>query len=307
MSVRSYVLRVLVGLCVLVLLVPTLFTLAIPYIHTAGASRAEAALSLPGDDILTKPQLSWIHAISIDAPPEQVWPWIAQMGDRRGGFYSFTFIENRVGSITGAENYQVVYRNAERIMPEWQNPQPGDPLIEGALKVSAVEPGRWLLADSVDPAALGWTWLWKLVPLDDGERTRLIVRMRIQTPAQISNPLMSVAFDAGGFVMEQRMLHGIKLRAEGGAEPAWAEGVEIGLWLAALICGLIAAGLFVALQDWLRPLAVALAALLVLFVLTFVQPALWVRLLCDLALVAGLGWAAVLPIATQRRPVLVGR
>jgi hypothetical protein len=47
--------------------------------------------------------VSWTHAITIDAPPEAVWPWIAQLGDERGGFYSFTFFENQVGALTGRE------------------------------------------------------------------------------------------------------------------------------------------------------------------------------------------------------------
>jgi hypothetical protein len=284
--------RLLAGLATLAVIVPTLFTIMLPAIHRWGASDAELQLALPGDELLPAPQVRWTHGISIDAPPERVWPWIAQLGDGRGGFYSFTFIENRVGSLTGAADYQAVYRNANQIVPAWQHPDPGDQLIQGVLKVRALQPGSWLLADSLDPAAFGWAWLWYLQPLDGGARTRLIVRLGIQAPAAGQSPVANMMMDFGGFVMEQRMLHGIQLRAEGWREPAWNEGAEIALWLAALACGLLAAGLFVLSPSWERPLGVALASVALLFVLTFAQPALWARLLLDGAAALALWWAA---------------
>jgi hypothetical protein len=87
------------------------------------------------------------------------------------------------------------------------------------------------------------------------------------------------------------MMHGLKLRAEGGSEPPWIEIVEIGCWLMALICGLAAAGIFVLRRQWQRPLAVAGAAVVVLFVLTFVQPPIWQRILLDMALLVGVWWS----------------
>ena len=117
----------------------------------------------------------------INAPPKAVWPWIAQIGDTRGGYYSYTFIENQVGAITGAEDYNVIYINADRIHPEWQNPQPGEQLIQSVLKVREIVPGQYLLADSLDPSVLNWVWLWHLQPMADGQQTRLLVRFGIET------------------------------------------------------------------------------------------------------------------------------
>jgi hypothetical protein len=291
MSIRIRLLRLLAGLGLLTALLAASFAAVIPAIHRWGATDAEVAQVLPGDELLPNPLVAWTNAITIDAPPAQVWPWIAQLGDNRGGFYSFTFIENRVGALTGAADYTVVYRNAERIVPEWQHPAPGDPLIQGQLSVHAIEPNRWLLAATPPDSAFGWTWLWRLYPLGDGARTRLVIRMRIQTPPEMSNPAASLILDTGGFVMQQRMMHGIMLRAEGGSEPAWMEGAEIVVWFLTLCCGLVAGGLFVLRRSWMRPLIVALAAVLGLFVLTFVQPPLWTRVALDAALLGGVWWA----------------
>ena len=233
MSLRKRVLRLLVGIALLAALLSGLFAAVIPAINGWGATNDEIARALPGDDQLSHPAVAWTNAIDISAPPAQVWPWVAQLGDTRGGFYSFTFIENRVGALTGASDYAVVYRNADQIVPAWQQPAPGDSLIQGTLKIRAVQPGAWLLAEATQPEIFGWTWLWQLEPIDGGARTRMINRMRIQLPNEAANPVASFLMDIGGFVMQQRMLQGIRLRAEGGVEPWWMERAEICLWLAA--------------------------------------------------------------------------
>jgi hypothetical protein len=291
MSIRTRLLRLLAGLGLLIALLAGSFAAVIPAIHRWGAEDEEVSLALPGDELLPEPLVLWTNAVTINAPPDQVWPWIAQIGDIRGGFYSYTLVENRVGAITGAADYQVIYRNAGQVVPEWQHPVAGDSLIQGVLNVRAVEPDAWLLAATPQSDAFGWTWLWRLYPLDGGAKTRLVIRNRIQAPREMSNPVATFMLDAGGFVMEQRMMRGIKLRAEGGYEPAWMEAAEIALWLAALCCGLVAAGLFVFRRAWLRPLIVAVAAVLALFILTFVQPPLWTRVALDTMLVCDGWWA----------------
>jgi hypothetical protein len=291
MALRTRLLRLFAGLSLMLVLLAGSFAAVLPAIDRWGATDAELARALPGDELAPQPIVSWTNAIDISARPDQVWPWVAQLGDTRGGFYSYTFIEDRVGAITGAGAYAVDYQNADRVVPEWQHPAPGDMLIQGILRVREVRPGEYLLADSIDPQAMQWTWLWLLEPIDGGERTRLIVRCLIQLPGGAEDPLQSAMMNVGGFVMQQRMLHGLKLRAEGGAEPAYIEIVEIALWLAALAAGLAGAALFVFQQEWRRPLAVAAAAVIALVALTFVQPDIWVRVLADAALLAGAWWA----------------
>jgi hypothetical protein len=130
MSIRTRVLRLLAGLGLLLALLAGAFAAVIPAIHRWGAMDEEVSLALPGDELLPAPLVLWTNAVTINAPPEQVWPWIAQLGDTRAGFYSYTLIENRVGAITGAADYQVIYRNAGRIVPAWQRPAPGDHAAE---------------------------------------------------------------------------------------------------------------------------------------------------------------------------------
>ena len=283
--------RLVAGLVVLALVLAVAFAAITPQLSRWGATADEVARRLPGDELAPRPQIQWTNAASIDARPEQVWPWVAQLGDTRAGFYSYTFIENRVGALTGASGYAVNYTNADRIVPEWQNPAPGDSIIQGTLKIREVKPGQYLLADLVTPDGGQWTWLWQLTPLDGGARTRLIVRCLMQLPPEAANPMMIAVMNAGGFVMQQRMIHGLKLRAEGGVEPASIEAVEIALWLTTLAIGLIAAVLFLFQQAWRRPLALAALAVAALVALTFIQPAIWLRVAINLALALGLWWA----------------
>lgn len=104
-----------------------------------GATDQEMATALPGDDLLTEVGLTATRAITIRAGAEQVWPWLAQLGQARGGFYSYDFLENQVGChIT----------SAERIVPQWQAVAVGDPVHlhpEVALTVALAEPGRALV------------------------------------------------------------------------------------------------------------------------------------------------------------------
>jgi hypothetical protein len=92
----SFAIRLLSGLLLVSLLVVGLFALTLRTIPTWGATAAEVARVLPGDELTVNPTLLWTNATTINAPPAKVWPWLAQLGDTRGGFYSYTFIENRV-------------------------------------------------------------------------------------------------------------------------------------------------------------------------------------------------------------------
>jgi hypothetical protein len=284
----SIIIRFILGLLLAAALVSGLFALVLRVIPTWGASAEEVAHPLPGDDLTVNRTLFWTNAMTINSPPEKVWPWIAQIGDSRGGFYSYTFIENQVGALTGAKGYNVVYVNANEIHPEWQNPQPGDPFIQGSLKIRQVETGKYLLADSVTPSPFTWVWIWHLDPMDSGAKTRMVVRFAIEVPdTSGDNPVMGFMLNVGGFVMQQNMMQGIKLRVEGRTEPAWIEPVEIGLWMIALLSGLAAGGLYLFKKKWDRPLVAAVLSILVLFILTFVQPPILIRCLLDIVLIAG--------------------
>ena len=94
---------------------------------------------LPGDDLIRTPNLVATRAITVRASADHVWPWIAQLGQGRGGFYSYDFLENLVGCDI---------HSADRIVPEWQDAGVGDEVKlhpEVALAVAALEPGRSLV------------------------------------------------------------------------------------------------------------------------------------------------------------------
>lgn len=276
MSIRERLWRIGIGLLMVVVGAVAGFALIQQAIPTWGATPTEVARVVPGDELVPNAAVNWTHGLTINAPPETVWQWIAQMGERRGAFYSYTFIENQVGNGD-------VYHNADRIVPQWQNPKPGDVLIGGALPMQTlqVEPGKRLVGYM--NGDMKWVWGWYLEPVGQNQ-TRLLVRMKIQTPPAMENPAVSTMIGLGGFVMEQGMLQGIQARAEGNVPPAYSEALEIALWVLALAAGMIGGFLFVTVKEWVLPLAVGLLALAALFVFTFIQPPLWIRLVADVIL-----------------------
>ena len=174
--------------------------------HTRwGATEAEVRAPMPGDDAVPIAPFNATRAITIEAPPERVWPWIVQIGYRRAGFYTYDLLDN------------AGYESADYIMEEFQHPQIGDwmPMASKvnettAFKVKAFETNQWLLWEKPDS-----TWAWKLIPLD-GSRTRLIARLKQRY--QWESPAMAVMtlflLEFGDFPMMRRVLKGIKARAE---------------------------------------------------------------------------------------------
>jgi hypothetical protein len=282
MAARIKIIRFTAGFLGVLVLLTASFAAVIPWCHTYGATPAEVLQNYPGDEILSRPNLVWTHGVSIQAPAEKVWPWIAQISDSRAAFYSFTFIENMISGYS-------LYHNADTIHPEWQNPQPGQGLIADIMKIKTVEQGKYLLGEMEVPG-LGWTWLWEVVP-QDSQASRLLMRMRIQSTGSANNPMITNIIDLGGFVMEKGMLQGIQDRAEGRIPPPYFEAASILFWLIAALAGFGAAWRFMVQRNWLKPLAIGVAVIPILFLFTFIQPVLWVRLLLDIILLAGLWWA----------------
>ena len=146
-----------------------------------GATREESRRPLPGDELLDGVDVQADRAVTIAAAPDRVWPWIAQLGQDKGGFYSFAWVENLVGCDI---------HNADRIMPSWQDPQVGEPFPlhpKMVLTVARVDPGEALVASSTGgpaPQVTGMDFTWAftiraLPPAPDGSTaTRLHVRER---------------------------------------------------------------------------------------------------------------------------------
>ncbi|MBI2955431.1 MAG: hypothetical protein HYY30_14045 [Chloroflexi bacterium] len=168
-----------------------------------GAIDEEVARAMPGDDIVQNPTFDATRAVTIAAPPEDIWPWLVQIGFGRAGWYSYDWIDN------------LGRPSAERIIPELQRLEVGDlvplgPGEEAGFWVRALEPNRWMLW--VDQEG-GTTWFWGLYPLDDGH-TRLITRVHIRYNWTSPWILFHLALDAGDIVMMRKCMLGIKQRAE---------------------------------------------------------------------------------------------
>jgi len=249
------------------------------YIATYGATGNEVSAIYPGDEILTRPVIVWTHGWSISASPEKVWPWIAQIGQSRGGFYSYTFIENLI-SRDGS------YQNAMQVLEQYQDPKPGIFIIKDMLPIKDVKKGEYLLAAVDDFYGMGWTWGWYLRP-EGINSSRLIIRMKIQVDGEQANPVMFWMLNAGGFVMEKAMLRGISDRAEGRPFPAPNEIPELIIWVGTLVVGLASAWQMIRQKKWFFPLMLGLTSLASLLVFTFVQPnSIWRILILILLILA---------------------
>lgn len=172
-----------------------------------GATEEELKMPLPGDELVKHPKLNATHAITINAPVAEVWPWLVQVGQKRGGFYSYTWLENLVGCEMS---------NADQIVPEWQDLKVGDEVWlhpkAPPLKVLAIEPGPAILLEN--------SWTFVLHPIDD-HTTRLIIRGRGDFNPDLKNALLNFilwrgVFEPAHFIMERKMMLGIKERAEAG-------------------------------------------------------------------------------------------
>jgi hypothetical protein len=176
-----------------------------------GATAQELAGSLPGDELIARPDLTATRALTVRAQADRVWPWVAQLGQARGGFYSYDFLENLVGCNI---------HSADRVVPEWQDVSAGDEVRlhpEVALEVAAVDPGRSLVLrggvpNGNAPPPFDFTWAFALQPGPDGT-TRLIARERYAYARPWARFIVEPV-EVIDFVMTQKMLRGIRSRAE---------------------------------------------------------------------------------------------
>ena len=176
-----------------------------------GTAGAESDEPLPGDELVAEADLTATRAITIRASIEQVWPWIAQLGQGHGGFYSYDFLENLVGCRI---------HSADRIVPEWQDIWVGDEVRlapEVALVVAFLDQGRSLVLRGGIPMGKSappydFTWAFTLRDQPD-ETTRLLVRERYAYTRRWA-PLIVEPAEAISFLMSQKMLRGIRDRAQ---------------------------------------------------------------------------------------------
>jgi hypothetical protein len=184
-----------------------------------GATPTEVAMALPGDDQLPDAQYRSTRAITIEAPPEAVWPWLVQVGCLRAGFYSNDLLDN-----LGRPSAETIVPSLQHLeVGQWVPMSPSStPSERTAFQVHSFEVNRWLLWAKPDS-----TWVWQLTPTASNG-TRLVTRIHAardwrRHPLDALLGLMLMEF--GDFAMLRRMLRGIKKRAESAAEPvATSEG-----------------------------------------------------------------------------------
>jgi hypothetical protein len=251
-----------------------------PWDRQWGARSAETARFLPGDDLVSRPNYVTTRGITIQADPADVWPWLVQMGYRRGGLYSYDTLDRLAGILDA--------RSADSIKPEFQSLNAGDviPLGSGPnWPVASMEKERSLVLDIKDKGSRV-SWSFDLRPLNASScRLVLRVRSRLKT-GSLTAPLLNV-LDIVEFPMVERMLTGIRDRAEGHPRDPNSELVELGSWGLTILVGLAAAITAFFRRRWLVFFWISCAAFVAVIAMAFVQPGV---LVCAIVAVALMIW-----------------
>lgn len=284
------------ALCAALAALGLVFAFAIrPWYLAWGATAAETVMPLPGDDIVAGVAEQETRAITIHAPAHKVWPWLAQLGQNRGGFYSYDMLENVVGC---------EMPTADVLRPDKQSWAVGDKLWmypstkaggAGYATLRVFVPGRALgfgthVAGTPPTAPEDGSWSFALESSTDST-TRLLVRGR----GAPGHSLLGVAFDRSifepmHFAMEKRMLIGIRQLSEGRSRGRVSNHVQVVLWV--LTFGMFIAGIESVFRRvaWKRALTGTVAAAIVFQVLTLGQPTLDVGVLLVLIVATLLWW-----------------
>jgi hypothetical protein len=173
-----------------------------------GTMLSDLTRVMAGDRLLVDPTYAGTMAVTVNASPEHIWQWLVQIGYRRGGLYSYDWLDRLFGYLDRP--------SATRILPEFQHLAVGDaiPLGRGpSWPVAAIEPCRALVLDMRNQVGFDWVWQFGVYTIDE-KRTRLVSRSQVR-PHNVGALLFSLlAIEPSGFFMTRRMLLGLKQRAE---------------------------------------------------------------------------------------------
>ena len=285
------VIRRLLALTAVLLAIGVSFILLVrPWYLRWGATDDEVTRTLPGDEIIRTATHQETHAITIEASVEEVWRWVAQIGQDRGGFYSYDLLENLVGCEVPTSDY---------LRPNRQHWQIGDRLWlyppqkaggVGFATLYTLIPGRALgfatFAPGTSPSsAEDGSWAFVLESIDE-RTTRFLVRGR----ATAGRSLAWLAFDRAifepmHFAMERRMMIGIKQLAEGQSRARFSNHVQVVLWTMVLIVFVTTLIRVIRGREWRRSLVAMAAAACVFQFLTLAQPPLAIAIACTALLI----------------------
>jgi hypothetical protein len=278
---KFFFLKKLFAILALISLVMAFYFLwARPYQLRWGATDKEVNQDMVGDEINPHPTFLATRAITIEGTPEQIWPWLLQMGYGRAGFYAYDLFEN-IGSPRGI-------RSANSIVPELQQFRVGDDMPispAGGLVFYAIEPNHYLIWRG-DGAYGGF--IWALYPIDNAH-TRLISRARLSyswnKPVQLFFDLLTEFSD---HLAVRKILQGVKSRVEGRIEPMAQANTEFIIYLlSALIFFAAVILLFLrplSWRNWLAGLAAGTA-----WLMTWYAPIpIWIGALLEVIVVWGI-------------------
>ena len=169
-----------------------------------GATDEELERPMPGDEIVRRPTFNATRALTIEARPEEIWPWIVQIGMTRAGWYFYDLLDN------------LRRPSARRILPQFQTLKVGDVIPmspdgkQGPL-VKDFEEDRWMLWWD---GKGGMSWFWGLYPVGEEARTRLITRVRLHYDWSSPSILFDMLVEFTDIIMMRKSMLGIKERAE---------------------------------------------------------------------------------------------
>jgi hypothetical protein len=283
-----------------------------PWFLNWGATEQERQARLPGDEIVPGAGSQQTRAVTIQASASQVWPWLAQTGQDRGGFYSFDLLENMVGC---------EMPTTDVLRPEKQAWKPGDKLWMypadraggiGFATLRTVVPGRALgfgthMFFTPPGAPEDGSWSFTLEPLTPTS-SRLLIRGR----GTANRPLPALAFDRlffepVHFMMERRMMLGVKQLAEGSDRGRLWNHIQVAFFVTAFALMAASAILVLRSRRWQRPLAGVLASGTVFQILTLGQPPLLLGFVLLPALGALLFWPGEPSVCHRARSILRAR
>jgi hypothetical protein len=256
-----------------------------PWHRNWGASRIEVGQPMPGDELVPRTNYLTTRAVAIKGEPEDIWPWLVQMGYKRGGLYSYDWLDRAAGILDRP--------SAIRILPEFQNLKPGDKIPIGGgpgWLVHSLEPNKSMVLDIKQPG-VHISWSFQIYPADLN-LSRLVLRIRgyLEPPGPLLMPLF-VLLDPAEFIMVRRMLTGIKQRVERTAGTPTDELLELLAWAVALLIFIAAALGALTKKDWDSPYMISWFSILAFLFMAFWQPSLIVAFILDVALLFGLGLA----------------
>jgi hypothetical protein len=246
-----------------------------PYQLHWGATNEEVQRPMPGDELDPNSTFLATRAITINGTPQEIWPWLLQMGYTRAGFYGYDILEN-LGSPRGIQS-------AQSILPEFQNFKVGDevPISPASTLVFyAIEPNQYLIWRGITGRG---SFTWVLYPLDKNH-TRLVSRVRWSYPSwtQPEALFLDLFTEFTDHLAVRKILQGVKGRVEGRIEPMAQANIEFAIYL-------ISAMIFLGAIVWilLRPLTwqrwlIGLAAGAVWLITWYAPISIWIGALLEL-------------------------